>query len=306
MKIRYDLITVLGPTACGKTFFAARLAGRIDGEIISADSRQVYREMNLGTGKDYDDYIVNGEKINYHLVDIRRPGEKYNVFEYQKDFLKVYNELKNREKTPILCGGTGLYIDAVTRGYRLVPVPQDNDLRTSLENKTLDELTNILSSYKKLHNKTDIDTKKRAIRAIEIEEYYMKHHLEDLEYPQLNTFFIGLKYERDKIKERITERLQKRLGEGMIEEVDKLLKYGLKPEDLIYYGLEYKFITLYLTNHLTYSDMAGKLNIAIHQFAKRQMTWFRKMEKEGVNIHWLDCEIPVEQRIEKVIGLISE
>ena len=302
-KSKYDLITILGPTACGKTHFAACLSEKLGGEIISADSRQVYKKMNLGTGKDYEDYLVNGKTIPYHLVDILEPGEKYNVFEYQKDFMVAFNEIKNRRNIPIMCGGTGLYIDAITKGYQLLPVPQDNLLRKELELKSMEELARILRKYKKLHNTTDIDTKKRAIRAIEIEAYHHQHPENTRIFPSLNNILIGIRYERDVIRKRITERLNDRLKKGMIEEVKNLLSKGLKPEQLIYYGLEYKYITMYLTKEIEYNEMFSRLNIAIHQFAKRQMTWFRKMEKEGSVIHWLDEFMPFENRLQTVIRL---
>lgn len=302
-KSKYDLITILGPTACGKTHFAACLAAKTGGEIISADSRQVYKRMNLGTGKDYDDYLVNGKIIPYHLIDILEPGENYNVFEYQKDFLGALNEIKNRGKMPIMCGGTGLYIDAIIKGYRLLQVPPDNLLRKELESKTLEELTHILRKYRKLHNTTDIDTKKRAIRAIEIEEYHHQHPENGTLFPRFNTILIGIKYDREVIKRRITDRLNDRLKKGMIEEVEKLLGEGLKPEQLIYYGLEYKYITLYLTGEIEYNEMFSRLNIAIHQFAKRQITWFRKMEKEGAVIHWLEEHMSFENRLQAAISL---
>lgn len=302
-KSGYDLITILGPTACGKTYFAACLSEKIGGEIISADSRQVYKKMDLGTGKDYDDYYVNGKMIPFHLIDILEPGEKYNVFEYQKDFIAAFNEIKNRGKMPVMCGGTGLYIDAVIKGYRLLPVPPNHLLRKKLESKTMEELIQILSKYRKLHNTTDIDTRKRAVRAIEIEEYHQQHPENDTLFPRLNTILIGIKYDREVIKKRITERLNDRLKKGMIEEVGNLLSKGLKPEQLVYYGLEYKYITLYLTGAIKYDEMFSRLNIAIHQFAKRQMTWFRKMEREGAVIHWLDEHMPFENRLEKAISL---
>ncbi|MFO7657072.1 MAG: tRNA (adenosine(37)-N6)-dimethylallyltransferase MiaA [Bacteroidales bacterium] len=303
-----DLIFIIGPTACGKTRLAVGLAARADGEIISADSRQVYRRMNIGTGKDYKDYIVNGRVIPSHLTDICDPGEKYNLFEYQRDFFAVYTELKKRNKIPVVCGGTGLYIEAITNAYKLLPVPPDENLRKKLEKKSLDDLAEMLAAYKELHNKTDVDTKKRAIRAIEIEEYYKKNPATTDSFPQLNSLLIGLAYERETIKKRITERLYQRLKEGMIEEVEILLNDGVNPEDLIYYGLEYKYITLFITGRLSYDEMVEKLNIAIHQFSKRQMTWFRKMEREGAEIHWLDGNLDMETKIRKVLelaGLLS-
>ena len=305
-KIKYDLITILGPTACGKTRLAAHLASSISGEIISADSRQIYKKMNLGTGKDYEDYIVNGKKIPYHLVDILEPGYKFNVYEFQKYFLKVYKDIKARNNIPLLCGGSGMYIDAVTKGYKLMAVPQNIKLRKELESKSLKELSKILSSYKKLHNITDTDTKKRAIRAIEIEEYYACHPESKHKYPLINNIFFGIKYDRITTRKRITERLQERLKRGMVEEVQNLLKEGLGPEDLIYYGLEYKYITQYITGELDYNTMVEKLNIAIQQFAKRQMTWFRKMEREGARINWFDGYMPMEEKILRAIKLISD
>jgi len=303
-KIKYDLITVLGPTACGKTKFAAYLSARIKGEIISADSRQVYRRMNLGTGKDYDDYIVDGVKIPYHLVDILEPGFKYNVYEFQKHFLKAYNDIKARDRMPVLCGGSGMYIDAVTKGYKLMPVPQNEKLRKELETKSLQELAQILSTYKKLHNITDIDTRKRAIRAIEIEEYYKAGHVSKHEYPEIKNIFIGIKFDIETRRKRINDRLQERLQKGMVEEVQKLLQEGLTAEDLIYYGLEYKYVTRHITGDLDYDIMVEKLNTAIQQFAKRQMTWFRKMEREGAGIHWLDGNMPLEEKINRVMELL--
>ena len=287
-KIIYDLITVLGPTACGKTKFAAHLAHRLDGEIISADSRQVYRRMDLGTGKDYNDYFVGGKEVPRHLIDILEPGEKFNVYEFQQHFLKAYNGIKARNKIPLLCGGSGMYIEAVTKDYKLLPVPQNKKLRNELEAKSLVELAKILASYKKLHNITDIDTKKRAIRAIEIEQYYKSHPKLKQEYPDIKNVFLGIKPDIITRRTRITERLKERLRGGMVEEVKNLMKEGIRTEDLIYYGLEYKYITLYITGEMDYDDMVNKLNIAIHRFAKRQMTWFRKMERAGDRIFWFD------------------
>jgi tRNA dimethylallyltransferase len=304
-KIKYDLITILGPTACGKTRFAANLASRIRGEIISADSRQVYRRMNLGTGKDYEDYIVNGKMIPYHLIDILEPGYRFNVYEYQKYFLKACNEIRARDNIPVLCGGSGMYIDAVTKGYKLMPVPHNIKLRKELESKSLDELAKILASYKKLHNITDTDTRKRAVRAIEIEEYYAGHPLSEHEYPVINNIFIGIKYDLISRRKRITDRLNERLQKGMVEEVRNLLKEGLAGDDLIYYGLEYKYITQYITGDIEYSTMVEKLNTAIQQFAKRQMTWFRKMEREGARIHWFDGYMPLKEKILAALELIG-
>lgn len=301
---KFDLVIVTGPTATGKTRFAALVADKIAGEIISADSRQVYRRMDLGTGKDYKDYEVSGRIIPHHLIDIREPGEKYNVFEFQKDFFEVYNIIKNNNKIPILCGGTGMYIEAVTKGYKLIAVPVNEALREKLKDKSLPELEEILATYKKLHNKTDTDTKKRAIRAIEIQEYYLHQKESDFQLPVLKPVYFGIQVDRETRRKRITTRLKKRLENGMIDEVKSILEEGISPDDLIYYGLEYKFITLYLTNQIDYKTMVYKLNIAIHQFAKRQMTWFRKMEREGIDIRWIDGKKTDDEKTEDAIKII--
>ena len=301
----YDLITILGPTASGKTSLAASLADRLNTEIISGDSRQVYRRMDLGTGKDLVDYVVNGHFIPYHLIDIVEPGYKYNVFEYQRDFLKAYEEISTKGKLPILCGGTGMYIESVLKGYRLLPVPENPELRSSLIGKSLEELTHILEGYKKLHNSTDVDTVKRAIRAIEIEEYYKQQSPEYREFPSLRSLIIGVDIDRELRREKITCRLKQRLDEGMVEEVRGLLEEGIPAENLIYYGLEYKFLTQYAIGELTYEEMFHQLEIAIHQFAKRQMTWFRGMERRGFTIHWLDATLPMEEKLEQIINLID-
>lgn len=301
----YDLITILGPTASGKTPLAAALAYELDSEIISADSRQVYRQMDLGTGKDLGDYVVNGRSIPFHLIDIAEPGSKYNVFEYQRDFLKAYDELKQKGKLPVLCGGTGMYLEAVLKGYRLIPVPENPELRERLSVKPLNELTEILGSYKTLHNSTDVDTVKRAVRAIEIEEYYLRNDIAQREFPKLNSLIIGIDIDRELRRQKITRRLRQRLDEGMVEEVRRLLEKGLPPEDLIYYGLEYKYLTLYVTGKLTFEEMFSQLEIAIHQFAKRQMTWFRGMERRGFTIHWIKAEVPLNEKIDKIMALIN-
>lgn len=285
-----DLITILGPTASGKTSVAVKLATQIDAEIISADSRQVYRRMDLGTGKDIDEYTINGKNIPYHLIDIVEPGTKYNVYEYQKDFLKAYNDIRKRGKKVIVCGGTGLYLESILRSYRLSPVPQNEELRNRLKNKTLEELTYILKQYKSLHNTTDVDSAQRAIRAIEIADYYQHTPIDDRPFPTLTSFNIGIDVDRETRRERITARLKQRLDNGMVDEVRALLNEGVSPENLIYYGLEYKYLTLYVIGKLTYDEMFKQLEIAIHQFAKRQMTWFRGMEKRGVPIHWMKAE----------------
>ncbi len=301
----YNLIVILGPTASGKTAFAARLAKAIDGEIISADSRQIYRRMDLGTGKDYDDYIVQGDKVPVHLIDIREPGYKYNVYEYQTDFFKVFEEINNRGKFPVMCGGTGLYIEAVLKRFKMIHVPSDPALRESLKGKSLTELETILRSFRKLHNNTDSDTVKRAIRAIEIETYYASHPEIEVDLPEVRPLIIGVEIDRDLRRERITSRLNQRLNEGMIEEVRRLLDEGVCAEDLIYYGLEYKYVTQYLIGKIGYEEMIMELNIAIHQFAKRQMTWFRRMSRNGFPIHWLNAQSDIDKRVEIVKELLN-
>ena len=301
---KYDLRTILGPTASGKTPLAAALAYQLDTEIISGDSRQIYRRMDLGTGKDLEDYTVNGRQIPYHLIDIVEPGYKYNVFEYQRDFLNAYSQVRLKEKLPILCGGTGMYIESVLKGYRLLPVPENPELRDSLAGKSLEDLTRLLSTYKKLHNSTDVDTVKRAIRAIEIEEYYKQQSPEYREFPQINSLIVGVDIERELRREKISRRLKQRLDEGMVDEVKALLDSGIPSEDLIYYGLEYKYLTLYVLGELSFDEMFHQLEIAIHQFAKRQMTWFRGMERRGFTIYWLDACLPMEDKVEKIINLL--
>jgi len=303
--MKYDLITIIGPTASGKTPLAAALANKLGTEIISGDSRQVYRRMDLGTGKDLVDYTVNGHEVPYHLIDIVEPGYKYNVFEYQRDFLKAYEEITAKGKLPVLCGGTGMYVESVLKGYRLLPVPENPELRASLEGKSLEELTHILEGYKKLHNSTDVDTAKRAIRAIEIEEYYKQQPPEYREFPSLHSLIVGVNIDRELRREKITRRLKQRLDEGMVEEVRGLLAEGIHPDNLIYYGLEYKFLTQYAIGELTYEEMFLQLETAIHQFAKRQMTWFRGMERRGFTIHWLDATLPMEEKLERIINLIN-
>lgn len=300
----YDLIAILGPTASGKTPFAAALALKLDGEIISADSRQLYRGMDLGTGKDIEEYTVNGKQIPYHLIDIAEPGYKYNVFEYQRDFLQAFNEIISRNRQPVLCGGTGMYLESVLKGYRLLPVPENPELRERLADKTLEELTSILKTYKEIHNTTDVDTAKRAIRAIEIEEYYKENDISERSFPELNSLIIGIDINRELRRQKISTRLKLRLQNGMVEEVEKLLEQGVSPEDLIYYGLEYKYLTLYIKGQLTYEEMFTGLEIAIHQFAKRQMTWFRGMERRGFNIHWINAEWTMEEKLQKASELI--
>lgn len=302
----YELITILGPTASGKTSFAAALANHLDTEIISADSRQIYRSMDIGTGKDLADYRIDEKQIPYHLIDIRNPGYKYNVFEYQHDFHKAYQSILEKGKMPVLCGGTGMYIEAVLKGFKLLDVPQNPELRVSLKDKTLAELEGILASYKTLHNKTDVDSAQRAIRAIEIEEYYKNQAPDANEYDPLNSLIIGVNIDRELRREKISQRLRTRLEEGMVDELRDILATGVTPEDLIYYGLEYKFITLYIIGELSYEAMVSQLEIAIHQFAKRQMTWFRGMERRGFTIHWLDARLPVEEKIAYTLRLLQD
>lgn len=290
MSVSPDIITILGPTASGKTKVAATMAARIDAEIISADSRQVYRRMDLGTGKDLDDYVVDGRTIPYHLIDIAEPGTKYNVYEYQRDFLQAYQDIKARGKNVIVCGGTGLYLESILRSYRLSPVPQNPTLRKELSNKTLEELTDILKQFKTLHNTTDVDTPARAIRAIEIATYYQHTPVDDRPFPTLSSYTIGIEIDRETRRKRISQRLRQRLEEGMVDEVKNLLDEGISPDDLIYYGLEYKYLTLHAIGKLSFDEMFTKLEIAIHQFAKRQMTWFRGMERRGIEIHWMKPE----------------
>lgn len=300
------MITILGPTASGKTPLAAHLAKSIGAEIISGDSRQIYRGMDLGTGKDLADYTVDGYAVPYHLIDIVDPGYKYNVFEFQRDFLASYNEIKESGKEVILCGGTGMYLESVLKGYRLIPVPENKELRERLSDKSLDELTGILSVYKKLHNSTDVDTVKRAIRAIEIEEYYLKENVDARPFPDIKSLIIGVDINRELRREKISRRLKQRLDEGMVDEVRKLLESGLSADDLIYYGLEYKYLTLYVIGQLSYDEMISQLEIAIHQFAKRQMTWFRGMERRGFVINWIDAEMSMDDKIGAIVEKMEQ
>lgn len=305
-----NMITILGPTASGKTPLAAALAQQIGGEIISADSRQVYRRMDIGTGKDLADYrpVVDGLAVDipYHLIDICEPGTKYNLFQYQQDFYDAYQDIRSRGVIPILCGGTGLYIEAVLKGYKLSPVPQNPELRARLEGKSLDELTQMLVELKAknsstMHNKTDVDSCQRAIRAIEIETYNLEHPVPRRELPPVESLIIGVNIDREARREKITRRLKARLKEGMIDEVRGLLAEGIPAEDLIYYGLEYKFVTEYIVGKTTYDEMFTRLEIAIHQFAKRQMTWFRGMERRGFTIRWIDALLPMDVKINEIL-----
>lgn len=318
------MITILGPTASGKTSLAAALAAKINSfgvgawqenvcgaEIISADSRQVYRGMDIGTGKDLADYTIDGKLIPYHLIDICDAGTKYNLFQYQQDFFDAYQDICNRHAFPILCGGTGLYIESVLKGYHLSPVPQNPVLRQQLEGKTLEELTALLKDLKaktgsNMHNRTDVDTAQRAIRAIEIETYNLQHPMPERELPSVDSLIIGVSIDREVRREKITHRLKQRLQDGMVDEIRHLLQQGIPAENLIYYGLEYKFITEYVLGKTTYDEMFKGLEIAIHQFAKRQMTWFRGMERRGFTIHWLDASLPMEEKVERILDLMSE
>lgn len=302
------MITILGPTASGKTDLATHLAARLNAEIISADSRQVYRGMDIGTGKDLADYMVDGHVVPYHLIDICEPGTKYNLFRYQQDFLDSYEDIRSRGALPILCGGTGLYIEAVLKGYSLSPVPQNPELRAKLEEKSLEELTHLLADLKEknhsvMHNKTDVDSCQRAIRAIEIETYNLTKPTEERQCPPIDSLIIGVDIDREERRRKITKRLKERLKAGMIDEVDGLLKRGIPADDLIYYGLEYKFVTEYIIGELTYEEMFRQLEIAIHQFAKRQMTWFRGMERRGFTIHWIDAIQSMNDKVEEILSL---
>ncbi|KDR53699.1 tRNA (adenosine(37)-N6)-dimethylallyltransferase MiaA [Hoylesella loescheii] len=300
------MITILGPTACGKTALAVSLAAKMGGEIISADSRQVYRGMDIGTGKDLSEYQMDGKQIPYHLIDIEEAGQKYNLFRFQEDFNAAYEDITSRGVQPILCGGTGLYMEAVLKGYALSPVPQDDNLRKKLSTRSLGELKELLIWLKArngsaMHNETDVDTVSRAVRAIEIEFHNLRHSVDTRRVPAVGSLIVGLDVDRDVRRERITARLKARLEEGMVEEVRGLLeKDGITKEDLMYYGLEYKYVTAYVVGEMSYEDMFNQLEIAIHQFAKRQMTWFRGMERRGFNIHWLDASIPMADKLAQI------
>ncbi|MEG1574281.1 MAG: tRNA (adenosine(37)-N6)-dimethylallyltransferase MiaA [Bacteroidales bacterium] len=300
-----EALAIIGVTASGKTALAVRLADAIGGEIISADSRQVYRRMNIGTGKDISEYSFSGKQIPYHIIDICEPGYRYNLYEYRRDFNRCFSDIRERGKIPVICGGTGLYVETVLRGYAMPDVPENLYLRESLAGKTLPELEVILSSYKNLHNITDTDTRKRAIRAIEIAEFYKNTPAEELQDNPLNALLIGINIDRESRRWNITQRLHTRLNDGMVAEVENLLAEGIPPENLIYYGLEYKYLTEYITGKLTYDDMVRLLEIAIHQFAKRQMTWFRGMERRGLKIHWIDYGLSLDDKVSEVIKLCS-
>lgn len=299
------MITILGPTASGKTRLAALVANKLNGEVISADSRQVYRGMNLGTGKDYNDYIVNGKQVPYHLIDILEPGEEYNVYRYQQDFFRAYTGILQRGKLPLLCGGTGLYLESVLCAYKMGEAPENDTLREFLETKSQNDLVAYLASLRPLHNTTDSRNRKRTIRAIEIASYELEHQAEARSLPRLNPLIIGITYERQVLRQRITERLKARLEQGMVSEVEELLNKGISTEKLEYYGLEYRYLSQLIAGKISYEEMFRNLNTAIHQFAKRQMTWFRRMERKGFKIHWLDSESTTEMKVESILRMIS-
>ncbi len=296
------LLVITGPTATGKTTLAVGVAARIDGEVISADSRQVYRGMDLGTGKDLDDYVVDGRQIPYHLIDIADPGDEYNVHAYQADFFNTYEDILKREKQAILCGGTGLYIEAVLERYRLVKVPENPVLRKQLSTMPMEQMKHMLAGMKRLHNITDTTHRERLVRAIEIAQYELDHPGHHRDYPKLNPIIFAPLFERTELRRRITIRLEERINKGMAGEVEELLASGLKPGQLAFYGLEYRFVTMYVCGDLSYNEMFQRLNTAIHQFAKRQMTWFRRMEKKGLAIHWIDGHLPLEEKVNMIIS----
>ena len=298
-----ETISIIGVTASGKTSLAVKLAYETGGEIISADSRQIYRRMDLGTGKDISEYTCNGKQIPYHLIDICEPGYKYNLYQYKRDFTNALKDIQSRGKLPIICGGTGLYIETVLKGYAMPEVPENKELRDSLADKTLEELTAILSQYKTLHNTTDVDSCKRAIRAIEIAEYYKTLPQPELEDTPLDTLLVAIDIDRETRRSNISKRLHQRLEDGMVAEVESLLNEGIAPEDLIYYGLEYKYLTEYVIGKTTYEQMVSGLEIAIHQFAKRQMTWFRGMERRGFKINWIDYNLSLDEKVARILDL---
>jgi len=300
-----NLITILGPTATGKTKLASHVAFRIGGEIISVDSRQVFRRMNIGTGKDYDDYTVEGKKIPYHLIDIAEPGEEFSVFDFQKNFINAFQNIVSKNKIPVLCGGTGLYIESILKRYNFAEVPENLKLRNELSRKSEKELADILSGLKSLHNTTDTINKERLIRAIEIEYFHKENPDKSLHFPKFNSFVFGINYEREKVVQRISLRLKERLQNRMIEEVRSLIDEGVPANRLKSYGLEYKFITQYLQNEIDYNEMFTKLEIAIHQFSKRQMTWFRRMERNGVKINWIEGDLSLEEKVKTIVKMTN-
>ncbi len=301
----HDIVVITGPTATGKTRLAALVADRLGGEVISADSRQVYKGMDIGTGKDLSDYDIIGRSVPVHMVDIVDAGYRYNVYEYQRDFLKVFEEISSRGVFPVVCGGSGMYVDSIVSGYRLVQVPLNEHLRTMLAGRSLEELTDILSQNKRLHNKTDVDTVKRAVRAIEIADYYTHHPFDESPFPVKNPLVTAVFFDRETRRQRISSRLKARLEGGMIEEVQRLLAGGIHPDDLIYYGLEYKYVTLYLLNKMGFEEMAQKLEVEIHRFAKRQMTWFRGMERRGITINWIDGNMSDTEKVNCIITKLN-
>jgi len=295
-----EIITILGPTATGKTQIAALLAKKIGAEIVSADSRQVYRQMDIGTGKDLSDYQVEGFPIPFHLIDVVEPGVEYNVFQYQQAASKAIKEIQNRGLPVILCGGSGMYLDALLKGYKLFPVPTNLELRAHFQTQSFEDLSKLLATYRPLHNNTDIEIPDRLYRALEIEHFYQNHpELQEISTP-IPSIIFGLNGDRDLIRNKITLRLKERLKNGMIEEIETLIQNGVNPEQLIRYGLEYKFVTQYLLGELNFDTMFEKLNIAIHQFSKRQMTWFRKMERDGFVIHWIDISLSETEKLEYI------
>ena len=309
--MKYKMITILGPTASGKTSLAAVLAYHLDAEIISADSRQVYQGMDIGTGKDLADYTVAGKHIPYHLIDICKAGSKYNVYQYQQDFLEVYNKIRETNKLTILCGGSGLYLEAILKGYHLSTVPPNEELRNQLNEMSHESLIQMLVEIQeqlntKMHNSTDLDSKQRTIRAIEIGKHMLTEADPKTNFPEIPSLIIGVDIDREERRRKITTRLHQRLEEGMIEEVKQLLNQGIAPEDLIYYGLEYKFVTEHIIGKLSYDEMVRQLEIAIHQFAKRQMTWFRGMERRGIKINWINASLPMEEKIQMIQTLYKE
>jgi tRNA dimethylallyltransferase len=304
-KPMHDIIVITGPTATGKTRLAALVAARLGGEVISADSRQVYRGMDIGTGKDLSEYMVDGSQVPVHMVDIVDAGYRYNVYEYQRDFLKVLEKMRARGVFPVVCGGSGMYVDSIVSGYRLVQVPVNTQLRMLLSGRSLEELAEILSKYRSLHNKTDVDTVKRAVRAIEIADYYATHAVDESPFPVRAPLVTAVLVDRETRRARISARLHARLEEGLIEEVQQLLAGGIHPDDLIYYGLEYKYVTLYLMNRLTRQEMVQKLEVEIHRFAKRQMTWFRGMERRGIAINWIDGQLPDNEKVGILLKLFD-
>ena len=296
------LIVILGPTATGKTQLAAHVAAQIEGEVMSADSRQVYRGMDIGTGKDLADFEVGGKNIPYHLIDIVEAGEEYNVFEFQNDFLNSYNGILQRNHYPILCGGTGMYLESVLKGYRLLKIPDNMELRNELETKENEELVAVLKELKEVHNTTDTTDRNRVIRAIEIAQFQQENEALINDFPKIDAKIFGIHFEREIIRKRITQRLKDRLEkQGMIEEVKALMDSGVSPDKLKFYGLEYKVITQYLLGEFTYNDMFQKLNSAIHQFAKRQSTWYRKMERNGFDINWIDGNLALDEKVKRVL-----